>query len=219
MPASAYQSNIPQANQLLSVSQLDLLNNFGAIESLIDIDHADFQHVNAGKHNRVSLPVQATSPLIGALAFAAGEVGLYSFLNPTTAKNELYINKTNNSGIVQIPATASILGTATPAWPAAVASGVQGWTMLPSGIKLVWGDQVGGGAAVATVTLVAPYNFATTILSVQVSSAVNSPLTNPTVCYVDSIPSANSFTVASTRWSGSAWAGSVNNFKYLAIGY
>ncbi len=47
----SYQNNIPQPTDALSQSQSDILNNFAAIQTLIDVDHVDFANINQGKHN------------------------------------------------------------------------------------------------------------------------------------------------------------------------
>ena len=147
-----YDATIPTAPQKLTLSQGDLLNNFGAIESLIDNDHADFQTGLgvAGQHNRVSFQTQAASPPAGTAvspSFTAGQLGLYSFLNATTNKNELYVNKLNQATTVQIPATASELSITS-----APGNNVFGWTYLPSGILIKWGTKTAiSGSANVTV--------------------------------------------------------------------
>ena len=122
----AYQPNIPASTDLLSDSQSDIQGNFQAIQTLIDVNHYDFASANQGKHFAISMPAQASSP---AIAFAAGEVGLYSYVNATTSQNELYINKTNQATVTQIPATASSLSITS-----APVQGTAGWSYLPSGI-------------------------------------------------------------------------------------
>lgn len=209
VPTNSYNDLIPQATDLLSNSQLSLLNNFGAIKTLIDVDHVDFSNAAGGQHNKVSLVVQSPAP-----TFAAGQVGLYSFLSPVTAKNELYVNKTNNSGIVQIPSTASVLGTSNPT-PGA-SGNATGWTMLPSGIKLVWGNFLGSGA-VQTITIAGAQQFGTTILSVQLT--VIDPATGfgQALARVVNFPTANSFRAVVSNPGATGF--SATNVMYLAIGY
>jgi hypothetical protein len=72
----AYQANIPQPGDLLSQSQSDLLNNFMALQTLIDINHVDFASGDQGKHKWVTFPVQGAIPPAGS-GFLAGELGLY----------------------------------------------------------------------------------------------------------------------------------------------
>lgn len=139
----AYQSNIPQASNRLSDSQADLLGNFQAIKQLIDVNHGTFGSASEGKHTKVTYPVQSPQP-----TFSAGDLGTYSFLNPTTGKNELYVHKIQNATTADVPLTASSLSTATPA------QGSGGWTFLPSGMYWVTGSANGTG--LTTVTLATP---------------------------------------------------------------
>lgn len=213
-----YNGVIPQSGDFLSISQGQILNNFGAIQSLIDTDHVDFSSGTAvaGQHDRISFTVQTSPPaqnLPNRANWVAGQVGLYSSLNATTNKNELYINKTNNSGIVQIPGTASILGTSNPT-PGAFGNAT-GWTMLPSGIKMVWGTFTGSGAS-QTITLVGAQQFATTILSVQLTVIGNSTTAVQALARVRVI-AANSFDAVVSDVTGSTF--STANVMFLAIGY
>src|ERR1700693_934013 len=103
---SQYNPNIPKPTDDPSVSQNDLLLNFGALQALIDVDHVDFAVAGAGKHNKVTLPLQAVAP-----AFAAGENGVYNLLpvaGALTGVDEIYLRKQISTGGTNIPMTASI---------------------------------------------------------------------------------------------------------------
>ena len=129
-------NNVPLPGQTLLATRDAIDQNFvGYIDPEFAVDHQAFNTPNAGKHNTVTFPVQGAAPV-----FLAGELGLFSLLNATTAHNELYINKTNQVTVVQIPLTSSILSTNS-------APGVRsaGWTYLPSGILMKWGNQNGNG--------------------------------------------------------------------------
>lgn len=204
----AYNNTIPKATDKLKDSQGQLLANFQAIQTLVEVNHETFGAANEGKHKFISMPVQSPAP-----TFSAGEVGQYSFLNTTTNKNELYINKTNNSGVVQIAATSSILGTTNPT-PGSF--GNTGWTMLPSGIKLVWGVFTGSGSGAQTVSITGDQQFATTMLSVQLTIAGNSTTAVQALARIRSI-SANSFSAVVSNVTGTTFNSS--QVSYLAIGY
>lgn len=167
-----YDPNSPKANQLLSQSQPIIQNNFAQIQNSFDVNHYDFDEgTDNGKHMYVEMPAQSAAPPI---LFAAGEIATYSFLNAATGVNELYVNKTNEATVVQVPMTASTLSlTSLPN------AGTGGWTYLPSGLVLVWGNSAfvtpGGfnGINTATITLpitiqrvlsvvVCPFNGSTT---------------------------------------------------------
>lgn len=127
----AYQANIPQPTDALSQSQSDLLNNFAAIKTLIDIDHEDFASPNQGQHFRVTLPVQTVTP-----TFAVGSVGLYNKLSAVTSVNELFI--------------VNSAGTTTPLTASQQAAHANGWTYLPSGVLMKWGSGISANPGVYT---------------------------------------------------------------------
>lgn len=141
----AYNQNIPQPGDQLSQSQADLLANFQALQTLIDVNHEDFASADQGKHKWVTLTQQSAIPPTGS-AFGASEIGLYNAVNSVTSKNELYVKKVNQVTTVQIPATASILSTSS-----APIAGSNGWTYLPSGLLLKWGTATTGVAGFQTV--------------------------------------------------------------------
>lgn len=127
----AYNANIPQPGDRLKDSQPELLANFQAINTLVGINHATFGDPNAGKHTVIDLVPQTGSPPV---VFPAGENVIYSFLDPITSQNEIYINKTQQAAVVQVPATASVLSVTN--FPGNNSSG---WSYLPSGVILKWG--------------------------------------------------------------------------------
>lgn len=136
-------NNVPLSGQTLNQTRVPINQNFAVIATTFAVDHVDYNVSGQGKHNKVSFPVQ--SP---ASTFSAGDLGLYSFLNPTTGKNELYVHKIQNATTADIPLTASVLSTSTPA------QNIGGWTYLPSGIFQTWGS--GNGNGLTTVTLSNP---------------------------------------------------------------
>ena len=44
----AFQNNKPNASDFLSQSQDDILNNFGAIKTLVDVNHVTFDAADQG---------------------------------------------------------------------------------------------------------------------------------------------------------------------------
>lgn len=199
----AYQPNVPQSTDLLSDSQSDIQGNFQAIQTLIDVNHYDFGTADEGKHFAVSMPPQASSP---AIAFAAGEVGLYSYINATTSQTELYINKTNQATVTQIPATASSLSITS-----APAQGTAGWSYLPSGIYITWGSTTVNGNTLITLTTPPPNQ----ILSVQLTPASGSSSYVNAQVVLNNIVNRSTFNVVGTI------NGSASNVLcyYFVIGY
>lgn len=209
----AYQANIPQPTDLLSQSQSDLLNNFQALQTLIDVNHVDFASGDQGKHKWVTFPLQGAIPPAGS-GFGAGELGLYNATSPLTTQNELYINKTNQVTVVQVATTASILSS-----NSAPAQNSFGWTMLPSGIVLKWGN-FSGFTGLNTVTLTTSAADGPTlnqILSVQLTPYNTSAGDVNFAVRLANIISNTQFNVyISSRTAAGAGTG---GFQYLVIGY
>lgn len=65
----SYQPSIPAASDLLSVSQSGLQTNFTQLNNVFAVDHVTFNPAvaNSGKHNKVTLPQQASTPATAAL--------------------------------------------------------------------------------------------------------------------------------------------------------
>jgi len=144
---------IPQAPDLISVSQGQLLGNNTAIPVWQAVNHYEFgTGVNEGKHRFLTLPNQAAAP-----AFAGTDDGIYNLIPtvaPLTTIPELFVHKQRpGGGTADIPMTASILSTATPA------AGAPGWTYLPSGIIMKWGIVPVNNAGATTIAFDATMPF------------------------------------------------------------
>lgn len=194
----AYQSNIPLATDQLDNSQVDLQDNFGAINTYLTVNHVAFNSADQGKHKWVTFPIQG-----GAPSFLAGEEGLYNAVLNTVS--ELYVHKQSNGGTVEIPMTASILSTSAPV------SGGPGWTYLPSGIYMTWGSTTVNGNT--TITLAHPPP--TQILNVQLTPITGSSSFVDAQLVINAIISNSQFSVVGTV-NGSA---SNVTCAYLVLGY
>lgn len=132
-----YNQNIPQPTDQLDVSQVDLLNNFQAIKTLIDINHVTFDAVGQGKHTQVTLPENAAPTNTGA-----AEGNIYSQESPLTGNTELYWQRENNGTRIE--------------WTGRSNTVTSGWTRLPSGILIKWSttsiNAVDANNGVITVT-------------------------------------------------------------------
>ena len=127
----AYKATIPVSTDQLDVSQGDLLANFTELNTVMGVNHYTFNTGNDGKHKTAIFP-QAAAPA----AAGAAEVGLYSkscTIGANPAAPEFYINKT----ALQTPFTAAD-------------KSATGWTYLPSGVILKWGQGVTGTPIVWT---------------------------------------------------------------------
>lgn len=122
----AYNSNIPQAGDLISVSQGQILANFQAIKALIDVNHVDFANAgNMGKHIFVTFTDQSASPPVAT----GTDINIFNALSSLTGDQELFLG----NAAFSFPFTAGNRASVGP-------SGFQpGWTNLPSGFLLKWG--------------------------------------------------------------------------------
>jgi hypothetical protein len=134
---------IPQATDEIATSQSDILDNFGVLGAIAgNVNPSSASINNTSGFNWVYLPPNGAIPPSGA-AFTAGNVALYSALSTVSTLNELYINKNvMTSGgpvLTQIPSTAAYLDPV-------------GWSYLPSGMLMKWGQATSPGAGSNTIT-------------------------------------------------------------------
>lgn len=203
--ALPYFNAIPQATDQPSNSQPDILDNFASLQTFLDVNHVDFASADYGKHMWVTLPSQANQPPTGA-NFTATEVGLYNSVYAVTGQQELFINKDVAGPFVfNIPATASILST-----NASPALGAQGWTYLPSGLIMKWGQVVYAFGAPSTIT----FPVAATIPAFTQVMSVNLTFANPGAAI--SNLQIWDYSNLRIRYTGANVAGDVN---YFAVGY
>lgn len=135
----AYNQNIPQPTDQLSQSQGDILANFQAIKTLIDVNHEDFASVSAGNHKQVIFTDQTANLPISV---TGTQLGMYNALFATTAVQELFIK---TAGGITVPFTAT-------------AGNSAGFTFLPSGIVLQWGVNTLTGLDSVTFSIPFPTN-------------------------------------------------------------
>lgn len=114
-----YDNNIPQPTDAISASQVQLLDNFTALQQLFEVNHVNFNQAAQGKHKWLTMPSQVADP-----ATLAGEIALFSRTSVYTAAPELCVRKETNGAVTEMT---SSLG-ATP-----------GWAFTASGLLLKWG--------------------------------------------------------------------------------
>ena len=132
----AFQANIPQPTDTLNKSQGDLLGNFQAIQTLIDVNHYDFASGNQGKHMFVSMPTQTVDPVTAGL-----EMALYT--KSVAGTPHMYIRQQTNGAVTDITGATTGTGNDT--------------TTLPSGVILKWGTgQV--SSQKQTIPFTTPFN-------------------------------------------------------------
>jgi hypothetical protein len=147
-----WQTNIPQATDLISGSQNDLLQNFQAVDAAWNINHDDFNSATQGKHKFVEMPNQAGIP-----AGAANQMTFYS--DATSGQSELYLKRDNAGTPVQMSGPA-------------ISNATNGWSFLPGGLLIQWGVvlPIAPATSVADpVTLTYPTAFSAPAYSVTVT--------------------------------------------------
>lgn len=122
----AYNQNIPQGSDKISVSQSDILGNFQALAPFGN-GYAEFA-------------LQGSVP-----SFSGTSNGMYTFLYATTAVDELFIHKHSVDAPTNIPFTASKMSNT------AVVSCASGWSYLPSGLLVKWGVYHPSNGSIALV--------------------------------------------------------------------
>ncbi len=147
----AYNNAIPGPNDLLSQSQSDIQQNFAEIQTLIGVNHLNFGVAGEGKHLYLQMPEHA------APATAIDEAGFYANVGATSTVTELFFRRENNGA--SIPMTETVETTVT-----------NGWSYLPSGLIIQWGQQV-----INNDTLFTFPKAMTKTYSIQLSSLQASP--------------------------------------------
>lgn len=200
----AYLPNIPAANDVISQSQADIQGNFQAINTFVNVNHVDFASADAGKHKFIQFPGQGSNP-----ATAAGEVAVYCRTSTVTAVPELFYRRASNGTVIE--ASASILST-TPA----PANNSAGWTWLPSGLLLKWGNGTANGSATVAFPVAANIPVFTQVVSVQITNYAAGAVDTDTFTRLVSFNNLGVTVYGSARSTTGAVA---TTFQYLAIGY
>ena len=184
----AYSNSIPAANDLLSQSQADLQQNFAAIQTLIEVNHATFADADEGKHKFVSFPEQGADVTV-----AANEKAIYAKQSALSGVAELFIRNESDGTVTEFTSSGQT---------------ANGWTRLPSGIMIKWGTSTVGANASANVNFDATIPFTTVynILVTRQGSAGSSG-----TLYWQSNDTTNVVVYNASNDAGKTW-------YYLAIG-
>jgi hypothetical protein len=134
----AYQNNIPGANDELSQSQTDIQGNFAAIETLITVDHVDFNVVNSGMHQAIHFVSQAAPPT--TLAAVTSIYCAPSIATPGSYSLFYQGQNVPGVGVGPFEFTGGVFGTNNT---------TNGYAILPSGLVIQWG----------TLTIASPAAF------------------------------------------------------------
>jgi hypothetical protein len=167
-----YNNNIPKPGDILKNSQSQMLANFQAIQTLISVNHGNFDSSVQGKHTFIQFPAQGGDPVT-----ALGEVALYSKVGATSTVPELAFERQSNGDITVFTEGSN--------------TGNTGYSRLPSGFLVKWGRATIGAAAggtafrtdTITINPIDPvYN---TVYNVQLSLGIANNGVSPTsVSYI-----------------------------------
>ena len=209
MPIYTYTNTIPQAADLISDSQPPILENFQAIQELIEVNHVTFNTADFGKHKSVMFPDQTGStPIFGGLN------GLWAENYTVTGKPEIWYNNFNvvPANSRQYPITASLLSTnSTPG------TGVDSWSYLPGGMIMKQGSgTTTAGAYTYSFPVAANIPVFTQVLTVVIGAY------DLGASDTDTFVRLRNFTPTTIVLWGSARTTvtpKVAGFSYIAIGY
>lgn len=120
----SYTNSVPQASQSVAQTQSLIQANFMALSSF--------------GNGYAELSNQSVAP-----SFSAGNDGIYTKTYATTATNELFIHRQGTTGLAEVPCTASKMSNNV------AASCDNGWSYLPSGLLIKWGNIAAASATVS----------------------------------------------------------------------
>lgn len=132
----AYNNNTPLASQRIKDTQQPIRDNFAELDTYTAVNHEALNSASAGKHKFLNLTVQGGAPANGAT-----DISLFNMVSTLSGVRELFYAK---------GAGASVEITAGN-------GGGSGWTKLPSGIIVQWGQ----GSVIGNASLTFPKAFPT----------------------------------------------------------
>ena len=188
-----YNPNIPQADDLISESQGQILDNFTQLNDVFGKDHVKYDDATVadrGKHNQSTYKQLSADP--GTLT---DENAIYS-KDDGSGNTRIFLQQEGpGSTVLQLSGRDPIVA-------------VEGLTFLPGGILMQWGKVVNPGTS-GTVTF--PFTFPVEVFSITMSMIRTSSSSNQSV-YVN-----DSFAIgpASFRYTSTS---SNTDFFWMAIG-
>jgi hypothetical protein len=115
-------NNVPLTGQTLGVTRVPINQNFSVIDQAFSQDHVDFNLPGQGKHDQVTFPSQSSAP-----TFLATEIGLFNQNASPTGINDIWMARGTAAAF---PITG---------YKTVGVGATNGWTYLPSGLKIAWG--------------------------------------------------------------------------------
>ncbi len=198
---------IPQANDKIKQSRAQIQTNFQDIADWTAVDHETFGTQFEGTHAQVTFNAQAVAAPVG------GQVQLHADVDAATGDVELFV--ANGDSGLTFPLTAASFG-------------AQGYTYLPGGLILKWGNVTHNNATGGPFDFIFPnvgnsVAFTTILAAWAVVGAVANPATDVNaVAYVTNILDPTRVTYRIWRRNLFNTPGS-NQFPYdvwiLAVGF
>ena len=150
----SFDANVPASGQSLGSSRQPIKTNMAVLRSSFATNHVDPNNANPGKHNLSAYLLQANSP-----ATIAGEMAAYS--RTANGEPQLYYQRQNKAASANDDIQATRLD------KGATAS-LNGFSFLPGGILLQWGQATFAGAALSVaVTFPTAFSSNPEVFNVQ----------------------------------------------------
>jgi len=206
---STYNPNIPQPNDVLDVSQGDILKNFMQLDTTYGIDHFKFSDgtLNNGYHQFVHLAAQLANPATVATTDILFSKSVTPDSTVTAADVQLF-NKTGNGGVAQM--TGRLINNAT-----------DGYVWI-SGMLLQWGfvtvtsstNQTGNVVFKDRVPGAIPFPNKVYLVQLTPNYSGADPNSGAEVAIKDSTLSITDF-----DWYFTTNSGAYSGFYWIALGY
>jgi hypothetical protein len=154
-----YTVGIPLDGQSLGNSKPQVRANFSVLFNYVAINHIALNALGAGKHFFVEMPNQSPLPTT-----IAAESGLTSAAyGPTPFANWLYLQESGGSDPLRN------MGAAVQMTGIVPSAQVNGWTFLPGGLLMQWGNVTTAGLGNMIVMLNQPFQNTGAFFNVQLT--------------------------------------------------
>lgn len=198
-------NNVPQTGQTLGQTRDQISGNFSVINAAFLVDHVEYNIGGQGFHKQVTFPVQSggSVPPVPTNNTFVMYMTLDNLTPPNgtnTGINQLFIKRdTDSATSLGTPITAQVYDNGT----------TSGWSMLPSGVIVKWGQFSSAGNIATPVNLLGPAYTGTGTYSVTISPM---SVITPAATYAITYPSNNQFTFFTPQTFSAVV------FRYIAIG-
>ena len=156
---SSYTASIPNTGDSLGSTRVEIHDNFAQIYTVQGVNHVQYNSIGAGKHKFLQMPEQTGTPPITLI----DEIGVYAAQGTFPNEANLFVEGENSGFVYQMTrldqALSSLFGTATQ-MPGYSAASKYGWTFLPGGLILNYGNIANADAALTNIVYAKPFQAA-----------------------------------------------------------